>query len=315
MLVNKISTLIVLLLIQCGLIVWLYSGNLSSNNEQKSDQVLIKLDTNKIDSITIKDEKNKTLTLKKTDNGWMLPDYHQLAVDQGLLEQLFEKLIAIQTDWPVASSPGAAERFQVSQDKFKRHITFNTTDESTSELYLGDSPGLRKIYARNAKDSNIYVVELGLYLASSEAERWFDKRLLKVRKGIDTIQGVDFIVTSQADNWRLKDQQENESIDQTRLDKLINALEYPQVNAVADADKVNQLKDKKADTHYTIQVGADEISYDYYRLNDDVILKSSLSELYFIVPIYVTENLLGINRDGLLKKDKKNSVTENKQAP
>jgi len=136
-----------------------------------------------------------------------------------------------------------------------------------------------------------------------------------VRKGIDTIQGVDFIVTSQADNWRLKDQQENESIDQTRLDKLINALEYPQVNAVADADKVNQLKDKKADTHYTIQVGADEISYDYYRLNDDVILKSSLSELYFIVPIYVTENLLGINRDGLLKKDKKNSVTENKQAP
>ena len=301
---NKISSLLVLLLLQCGLIAWLYSGSQSTSNTQKPEQALIKLDTSKINSITIKDENNKTVLLKKTDSGWLLPDYHQLAVDQGLLDQLFEKLASIQTVWPIARSEEAAERFHVSKTQFKRHVTFGSADNSTIELFLGDSPGLRKIYARNAKNADIYTVDLGLYLAPPEAERWFDKRLLKVRKDIDKIQGVDFVINKPGDTWSLEGMQENQTIEQARLESLVNALVYPQVKSVVGTDMLNQLKGKKVETHYKVQAGDDEINYDFYRVNDDVILKSSLSDLYFVIPIYVTENLLDVTRDKLIKKEK-----------
>lgn len=308
---SKMTSLIVLLLVQGVLIFWLYSENVISNREQQTEQALMELDTRQVNSVIITNEKNKTVVLKKTDNGWILPDYYQLAVDQGLLEQLLEKAVATKTIWPIASSKGAAKRFLVSSTDFKRHVSFGTTDNKTVDLFLGNSPGLRKIYARNANNTDIYAVEFGLYLVPPEPERWFDKRLLKVRKSIKKIQGADFLINKEGDNWVLDQVQDNQSVEQTKIDSLANALVYPQVKAVANMDMLKQLKGKQADVHYKVITDGDAISYDFYRLKDDVILKSSLSELHFVIPVYVVENLLGISRRSFIINNKKTSLPEN----
>lgn len=299
---HKVHYLLALLLIQCALIVWLYNDNFSSQTSATAGQSLLVLQADKLKSITITDDNKRSVLLEKTEQGWILPDYHQLQVDPGLLEQLLDKLTSLQAKWPVATTPGAAERFKVAAQHFKRSLRLTDNTGAVQELYLGDSPGPRKLYARHAEQTAVYSIEMGLHLVPTSERSWFDKRLLKIKGAMQQVTGADFVLVKQAENWQLKDRQETETINQPRLDGFINTLAYPQVQAVLGDEKLADLKDAKPQAHYEVQTQTGDVSYDIYRLGEDVILKSSQSELYFVVPVYATDSLLDIKRENLVIK-------------
>lgn len=299
---NKLHYLLVLLVLQCGLIVWLYTYDSSDPVASQAEQSLLAVEADKLVKIAITDEHKRSVLLEKTAKGWVLPDYHGLDVDRGLLEQLLDKLTSLQAKWPVATTAGAAERFNVSAQHFKRYVKLTDIDGMLHELYLGDSPEPRKRYARNASSASIYAIELGLHLVPGEAQTWFDKRLLKIKAPMQQIKGADFAVSKQGEQWLLDDLQENEKMDQTRLNGFVNVLSYPQVKAVLGDEKVAALKDQKPVAHYDVRTESGDVAYDIYRQGDEVVLKSSQSELYFIVPVYVTESLLSIKRNTLVNK-------------
>lgn len=299
---NKLHYLLVLLLVQCGLIVWLYMYDSSDQASVQAEQGLLNVNTDKLVKIVITDEHKQSVLLEKTAKGWLLPDYHGLEVDPGLLDQLFDKLASLQAKWPVATTAGAAERFNVSAQDFKRYMQLTDMDGTSHEIYLGGSPGPRKLYARNASSASIYAIELGLHLVPSQAQTWFDKRLLKIRTSMQQIKGADFALTKQGEQWQLDDLQENEKMNQARLNGFVNVLSYPQVKAVAGTDKVEALKAQKPVAHYDVRTEKGDVTYDIYRQGEEVILKSSQSELYFIVPVYVTDSLLSIKRNKLVNK-------------
>jgi len=60
---------------------------------------------------------------------------------------LIDKLEGAEAAWPVATSESSAERFEVSDAKFQRRIRFFADDAVVTELFLGTSPGFRRVHA------------------------------------------------------------------------------------------------------------------------------------------------------------------------
>ncbi|MEW8438320.1 MAG: DUF4340 domain-containing protein, partial [Candidatus Thiodiazotropha taylori] len=84
---------------------------------------------------------------EKKAGAWVLPDMADFPVNSDKVQQFFDRLEALRSDTPVATSDGARERFKVSDEQFERRITLTQSDETLARLYLGSSPGMRLIHA------------------------------------------------------------------------------------------------------------------------------------------------------------------------
>ncbi len=301
---NSISLQGILLGLQCALIVWLFSGQADGVDQQQRQQALLAIDKTALNTITISDADDNKVVLKKQDGSWLLPDYHGLAVNKGQLEQILDKLVNADTAWPIAQTTDAAERFHVSASAFKRHLRLQSAGDDVEDIYLGDSPGLRKIYIRNEEQTAIYAIELGLHHAPASAEQWFDKNLLKPGSDIKVVKAADFELLREADDWVMKDLGEQESFNQDKIINLVNYLQFPQVQEVAPQGLVDKVMQAKPVVQYRVSSGDKEIDYELYTVDEKHILKSSLSALYFIVADFVADTIAGIQRDALITSEK-----------
>jgi len=292
----------VILLIQLLLITFLFAYQGEKEDSQPDNDQYLLLDKNKITSIRISDNNANTVELKKHNDRWLLPGYYQLPVNRGLLDELLEKLNAAKPGWPVAQSESAAERFHVSDKQFQRHMVLESEGAPVANIYLGDSPGLRKIYIRKHGETGIYAIDLALHLAPASDVEWFDKSLLKLQGDISEIHMNKLVLKKQEQAWTLSDLSDSESIDQKKVNTIATYLKYPQVLGVAARELVQKIDINKPDAQYRIQLGNEAVDFKFFKTSEGVILKSSQSDLHFIVAGFVAENLLGITRELLTKK-------------
>ena len=200
----------ILLALQCVLIVWLFAGQPGGADQKHSQQSVVSIEKTALNTITISANDVDKVVLKKQDGNWILPDYYNLTVNTGLLDQMLEKLAAARSSWPIAQTADAAERFHVSSTNYKRHLRLQCAADVVEDLYLGDSPGLRKIYIRNEDADAIYTIEFGLHLVPASADQWFNKNLLKPGRDIKEIHAADFVLSKKADDWDMNDLAEQE---------------------------------------------------------------------------------------------------------
>jgi hypothetical protein len=140
---------------------------------------LLAFDAKRVDGLRIQDAKQGVL-LRMQEGTWVLPESGDFPADQGSVQQLLNKLAALKKGLPVATSGGAAKRFRVTQQAFERKLTLLAQDEFLAELYLGDSPGFRKVHVRPAGEDVVYSVAFDTWEAGARAEDWIDKTVLKL---------------------------------------------------------------------------------------------------------------------------------------
>ncbi len=299
---NNISFQGVLFALQCLLIAWLFTAQSGGIDHRSEQQPLLAATKSALNTITIIDsDKNKVL-LKKEGDRWVLPDYHNLSVDQGLLDRMLEKVTNAETSWPIAQKVDAQERFQVSANKFKRHLKLQAEADAATNIYLGDSPGLRKTYARIENAAAIYAIEFGLHLAPANAEQWFDKNLLKPEGEVKEIQAPGFVLYKESDGWNMRDLAELESLDQDKIVNLVNYFQYPQVQKVAYDELVSKVKESKPLSLYQIKTGDTDITYELFKVDKQHVLKTSQSDLCFIVGDFVADTFSTLKRKDIIKK-------------
>lgn len=142
-----------------------------------------------IDRITLEGPDAAKVTLARKDGSWILPDSGDFPANGARVEQLIEQLGALHSGTPVATSSDARERFKVSDDQFERRITLRQADETVSRLYLGSTPGVRLIHARNAESDAIHTVRMAAYDVPVNAADWEDKAILTLPKS--TISSIE----------------------------------------------------------------------------------------------------------------------------
>jgi hypothetical protein len=260
---------------------------------------LLTVDRAQVDGILIEDETGKKLKLARLDAGWTLPDSAGLPVDNEKVTQLLDKLFEANAPWPVATSAESAKRFQVTQEKFQRHVQLMIEGQVAGDLYLGTSPGFKKVHARLAASDDVYAITFANFEATTRADDWLDKSLLKPTGDITALARPNhWSLSRDGDEWTLEGLTQGEATKQDAAKDLVNKVTNLRVMGIAEqapaanSDAVLTLVAKTANA---------ELDYQFYQLqkNSDFIVRRSGQDGYFKVAAYVGEPL-AVERDSLI---------------
>lgn len=255
---------------------------------------LMSLQTADIDRILV-DSGADSLLLRRDGARWVMPDYHRLPVQQSRLDRVLLDLPAQPRGWPVASSATATERFEVAPGNFQRKLEYYSGDNSRATLFIGTSPGFRKVHVSPAGDENVYAVEFNTFEVPVSPDEWLDKSLLQI-DGVTSISGLDYALTREGDAWR---GDSGQAPADEEVEKLVNGLSGLRVTAAADIATASILDDVAAPP--TLSVEAAGASYDYrlYEIEDAYYIQRNDIPVYFSLGAFDYDRLNDVSAQSL----------------
>ncbi|WP_444997233.1 DUF4340 domain-containing protein [Aliikangiella sp. IMCC44359] len=304
---NKLkSKLSILLAVQLILIVGLFFIN-QQNTQQYPQEPLLKITQSDINKVVIKGE-NKLVAIHSENERWQLPEYNQLPANEVKVKELIEKLATLKTNWPIATTNTSHERFEVAEDKFQRHLALYKNDQLVSELYIGTSPGFRKVHARVPGKDEVYSIKLNSFDIPLASDDWLDKTLLQSKP--IKIKGSDFELSQNADNWSLiktTESQNNENKpDPEKAKQLAQAIS--QLNILKKVDKQLDTPSVTLDISDT----SNQWRYHFFKDEDNYYVKRSDIEALFSINSNIYNKFSDVNYNSLILKDEATAEAEKK---
>jgi hypothetical protein len=186
---------------------------------------LLPIDAERVDTLVIEGRAGESVLLRKTDGHWTLPDHFGAPADSRKIKELLDTLTGIERSWPVAETAEARRRFKVGNNDFERRLRFKTDGEELAVLYLGTSPGFRKIHARLDGEDQVFDIPFSTYQAGTKNSDWLDKQQLWVDSdSVTAIELPDCRLSRHDGTWTMADLAANEEIDQQKADQLARRL-------------------------------------------------------------------------------------------
>jgi len=243
----------------------------------------------------------------ENSDAWAMPG--GLPVDASRIESLSEVLERDRWTWPVASTSDAAKRFEVTDENFQRRLQLLAGEDEIATLYLGTSPGFRRIHAREADSEKIYAIKLAAYDLPLKQDDWLDKSLIEAPAGIEAM-GRPGLWEAELDGegeWTLPDS--SLAAKRSELASMATRFETLRVIGVSE-----EAPDRAPDLSFEITAAGVNVRYDFYRpeeeenedKNDnadesedaelsasirDTLVKSSLRDEYFRVSSFTVDQL------------------------
>lgn len=169
------------LAIQLGIVAVVLAARAGSDVDPEP---FLRFDPEAIDAVAVSNA-DGDIRLVKQEDEWQLPA--GVPADAEKVAAAIDKLADAAGRWPVANSASTAERFEVTEDNHQRRIVLAAGEETVADVYLGTSPGYRKVHARRADDAAVYAIAFANYEAGVTAEDWLDRALLQAE---GTVTGV-----------------------------------------------------------------------------------------------------------------------------
>ena len=280
----------------------------SSSRQQAQAQAtqLVQTETDALQRLEIAgDDERVALVLR--DGQWQLPELHDLPVNSDKLDSLLEKLTALKGNWPVATSNSARERFEVAEEKFRKHIKLFTAegDEPALELFVGTSPGFRKVHVRRAGDDAIYAVELNSFDLPTTADSWLDKNLLAAG-AIDHVEGPDYQLRKVGNEWKFADTEDAPAVDPGKARELAGALEKLRITkAVTEAPQAEE-------TLIVVQTNDGERRYHFASADDKYYVRRDDLDQFFEISQYDFDRVMDKRHSDLVlvERDEEEQTAE-----
>jgi len=227
---KRIAWLAGLLVVQLLIVAALLMGR--GDFRQPDQGTLFDFDRAAIDRLVITESENQ-VELARRDAQWQLPD--TVPADAAKIEDLLDKLAALRAPWPIATTAGAQARFEVAEGNHQRRVRLETGGQAVAELYLGTSPGFRRLHARLPGRDEIYEVELTHFQLPANPDEWLDRGLLQAQGEIAAIarEGVWRLARSD-EGWMLEDG----AADSSAAEQLAARFANLRVLGLADADEL-----------------------------------------------------------------------------
>ena len=293
--------------------------NAQKNQQHEQSQALLNLEIEQIDKIVIQ-EKGSLATLFKQGQNWILSERGQLPVDLNQLKALLGKLESLQAGWPVSTSTSSHERFEVNENAYQRHLQLYQGNQIKAELYIGTSPGFRKVHVRKAGQDLVYAVKLNAFDLPSSSDEWLDRSLLAV-DNIRAIQGSNYRLEKQGDDWMLaQGQKEGDDLNEKSLQKLLSAFESLRIRGLVELTEDQQVQNG---TRLTVTQVNKVLRYHFFQIDqqylihrDDYPYTFSLAELDYqsIVGIFPKELLKMSLREGRVNNGMETIAPEEESA-
>ncbi|NIP14734.1 MAG: DUF4340 domain-containing protein [Pseudomonadales bacterium] len=154
-----------------------------------------------------------------------------VAADAEKIGEVVEKLAEIDPGWPVAATEASRDRFRVTGDDHERRVALFAGESQLAEIYLGTSPGFRRIHARRADADEVYSIDFAVYELPLSDSDWLDKDLLGADGEIAGITREEhWSVERGAEGWLLtsvppmEDARPGASADQDAAERLVERV-------------------------------------------------------------------------------------------
>ncbi len=221
------------------LVVALISGRQFYMPEHTADALALSFDAVTIDRVVISDQERSSVLIRVGDH-WQLDTAYPVPADKPRVAAVLDSLSDLRTTWPVASTPGSHSRFEVGENSFQKRVQLYAGEELSADLFVGTSPGFRKVHVRSADRDEVYAVTLNTYDLPSDDDRWLDKTVLAFTE-VTAIEGPDYSLVRQGAQWRLQSPAASSEateppLDETRVKQLLDALNTFVVSGLAEAD-------------------------------------------------------------------------------
>ena len=278
-----------LLVVQLFATVLLYRGD--NFNDTLGKQVLVDSGAYVIDELRLDNGSDDELILRKSGPRWLLPDLSGLPADPEKVDNVLRALTQDDPGWAIAHTVAARQRFQVAHYHYRRKLSLLSLGDQVATVYLGTSPGFRKVHARNESQEDIYSLDLNLYDVPMDAGSWLEPRLLQLRAPIQ-INADGYSLSRQDGQWRLGS---GDIPDQRELQALLDTLRNLRVSGIAKGKVRTAVMEREAELILDITSLAGNSQLALYKLGEDHFISSSKYPFLFRLSAYDYDKLTGID--------------------
>lgn len=258
---------------------------LLSGGPDESAAELLSFDASEVRTLSIEDAEGNSLSVSSVDGGWRLDE---LPADGAKVTGVIESLAGGSASWPVATSESAQSRFEVAEDVFQRKVTFAGEDGELATLYLGSSPGFRRIHAREADEAAIFSIDFGVHELPTDRSDWLDKQLFRV----ESVRSVTFpegavLASDEAGDWTVDGQVADVEAATRFADRIRNLPVLGFYEALPDStlgEPVTVLVQDNLGTH--------NLTLRFNEAVDEYVLESDRLPGAFTVASYIVEQIL-----------------------
>ena len=257
-----------------------------------------------VDGLRIEDGKD-SVELKNRDDQWVLAESGDFPADQQAVQRLLDKLGELEKGWPVATTAGASKRFKVADDAFERKLTLLSGDESRATLYIGTSPGFRKVHVRPEGSDKVYAVAFNAWEVDAGADAWIDKDILKLDANqVERLEMAGLVLQREGETLQLTDLAEGESLNQEDAYALVDKLAGLRIQSVLGTEEKPEYRQDEPDLEVKlVRDGGDVLTYRFAKPEDanHYVVKRSDFDHFFKVAENVVKPLQESTREKLVQ--------------
>jgi len=300
--VNRaVAFLLLTFFIQCGIVAIVFWPPESTEIDATGGG-LAPFDFGGVDELRIGDEFDNETLLVRSREQWIIPALDNLPADEARVTTLLEQISDNEASWPIARTPSAHQRFQVASHHYQRRLAFLSGGETLGTLYLGTSPGYKKVHARNEKQDAVYSIALSNFDIPATADSWLDPRLLQTKSPL-RIDADLYSLYFDNGLWRTGS---GAPADGAEVGALITLLKSLQIEGVANEDQARDLATLEPDLILRIQSLTGDKTLELSSLGGQHFIHSSEYTPFFRLRSSDFEHLTGIDI-GLVSQEGYNS--------
>ncbi|MCB1876364.1 MAG: DUF4340 domain-containing protein [Chromatiales bacterium] len=269
----------------------------------QASENLLTVAPEQIDGVTLDDGNDKVTLIRKAGQ-WLIPQLADFPADPQAVTRLLDGLAGLRKGWPVATTESAEARFRVSPEDYERKLLFSVDGSPKAILYIGTSPGFRKVHARPVGDEAVYSVAFNTWDASAREDDWIDKAILQLPStDVSAVDMPGIHLKRQADTMTVADLSGTEKSDRDKVEKLLGELTTLRVQSVLSDEQTEAMAQAKPSLELTLsrkEGGA--LTYRFYTLDEGKVyaLKRSDHDWYFKLDDFAVKPLLGAKRESLV---------------
>ncbi|MDE0008365.1 MAG: DUF4340 domain-containing protein [Gammaproteobacteria bacterium] len=243
----------------------------------------LSFDANAADALEVSNQ-GGSVRLAREGEQWTLEG--GLPADDSKVTEMLDKLADATGGWPVATSDATAERFEVTEDSHQRRIRVGAGDDDLADIFLGTSPGYRRVHARHAEGGDVYSIDFSNYEAGVKAGDWLERSLLRPQGTLSRIERTGeegFTLTRTDDDvWEAGDA----TLDAEEVRTFVGRFTGLNVTSTFDGDLPEPVT---ARFQLTDDDGMQELTL--YQQDDDYIATSDRIAGQFEVASYIAERM------------------------
>lgn len=147
------------------------------------------LQAENIVALRITDSEGASVYLRRSGDGWVLPDADDYPAQSQTVTPVLEKIAGLKSDRLVTRTEASHQRLQVASDSFVRRLTLELADGSFQILYLGSAPQHTTTHFRVEGRNETYLTsDLTTWELNARPASWINTGYLSVP--VDTLTEV-----------------------------------------------------------------------------------------------------------------------------